>query len=301
MSFEADPAKSFNRGATDYFLYGRSKEITSFESPKFLGEELGVVTKVVQNYFELNTVVKIANNDGLVFISTSGESIGIKVNTAEGIRIFPDRMNGIYRGAKVYRNYDHLFQQQLKAELTVRKIRVSIRISESYDGFELMALDETGIEVVLTWALPKDLARDPDKSRETIVHQLSKTGETVYSVTEVKTNGTEKWFFQVSVLNAIRRELLDKITEARMIKLRNPVIQEPNCCPYPSTHVGYEGNVSNRLARQFFRRHGVENPEMAFEKLSEHHGMTVMTTKHCLKFQLGFCPKFGGTKPEKFI
>jgi len=26
----------------------------------------------------------------------------------------------------------------------------------------------------------------------------------------------------------------------------------------------------------------------------------VMTTKHCLKFQLGFCLKFGGKKSEDF-
>jgi len=300
FSFEANPVKSFNRGATDYFLHGQSKEIASFESPKFLGEELGVVTKVEQNYFEINTVYKIANNDGLVFISPSGESIGIKVNTAEGVRIFPDKMNEIYPGAKVYRNYDHLFQQQLKAELTVRKIRVSIELSETENGFELKAHDESGIDVQIRRELSKDPARDPVKSKETIYHQLSKTGDSIYLVTEIETNGTEKYFFQSSVLNGMRRELLEKITNARMIKTPCLVINGPNNLPYPSTHIGYEGNISNRLARQFFERHGVKNPEMAFEKLSEYHGKTVMTTRHCLKYQLGFCRKFGGTKSEKF-
>ena len=300
FSFVANPFKSFNRGATDYFLHDRSKEITSFESPKFLGEGLGVVTKVGQNFFELNTFIKIANNDGLVFTVPSGESVGIKVNTTEGNKIFPDRMNGIYSGAKVYRNYDHLFQQQLKAELTVRKIRVSMKISESENGFELSARDESGIEVQLTRELSKNQARNPEKSKESIVHQLSKTGDTIFEVTELVTNGTEKYFFQASVLNAMRRELLDKIIEARMIKPPYQMFHEPNSYPYPSTHIGYEGNISNRLALQFFRRHGVKNPEMAFEKLSEYHGKTVMTTKHCLKFQLDFCTKFGGAKPENF-
>ncbi len=300
LGFVANPIKSFNRGATDYFLHGRSKEITSFESPKFLGEDLGVVNKVTTNYFELNTVIKIANNDGLVFISPSGESIGIKVNTAEGTRIFPDRMNGIYSGARVYRNYDHIFKQQLKAELTVRKIGVSIELSETDNGFELKAQDESGVEAQLTRELSKDPARDPVKSKETIHHQLSKTGDSIYVVTAIKTNGTEKYYFQSSVLNGMRRELLDKITKARMIKKTCQVINIPNNFPYPSTHIGYEGNISNRLALQFFRRHGVENPEMAFEKLSEYHGKMVMTTRHCLKFQLGFCPKYGGTKPENF-
>src|SRR5665647_1318442 len=96
ISFEANPAKSFNRGTTDYFLHGRSKDIVSFESPKFLGESVGEVTQVTTKYFEIKSALEIANNDGLVFISSAGESVGIKVNVVERSRIFPDKMNGIY-------------------------------------------------------------------------------------------------------------------------------------------------------------------------------------------------------------
>ena len=298
--FEPNPVKSFNRGATDYFLYGRSREITSFASPKFLGETLGVVTKVTQSYFELETSIKIANNDGLVFISSLGESIGIKVNVAENTRVYPDKMNGIFPGATVYRNHDHIFQHQLNAGQTVRKIGVTIEIRESENGFDLSARDETGAEVLLNWPIAKTPARDPVKSKETITDQLSKTGGTTYTVDGVETNGTEKYFFQASVLNAMRRDLLDLLTEQHKGRSPDQVINVPNNYPYPAKEVGYEANISNRLAMQFFKRHGVENPDSAFEKTSDHHGKTVMTMKHCLKFQLGFCPKFGGTKPDHF-
>ena len=294
ISFEANPAKSFNRGTTDYFLHGRSKDIVSFESPKFLGESVGEVTQVTTKYFEIESALEIANNDGLVFISAAGESVGIKVNVAERSRIYPDKMNGIYPGAKVYRNYDHIFQQQLKSDLTIRKIAVSIEISESDDGFELTAHDESGIIVTSVYNLPKNPARDIIKSKETITHQLIKSGDTPFFVTGVETNGTEKFFFQASVLNAMRRDLLDRITDARKQKTRNKINHESNSYPYPDKEIGYEGNISNRLARQFYIRHGVENPEMAFEKQSDPHGKIVMTTKHCLKLQMGICPKFGG-------
>jgi len=300
LSFDANPAKSFNRGATDYFLHGRSKEITSFESPKFLGESVGEVTKVTPKYFEIETGLVIANNDGLVFISPSGESVGIKVNTVERNRIFPDKMNGIFTGAKVWRNYDHLFHQQLKSDLTVRKINVNIAISESSDGFELTAVDESGIVVTSQYDLPKNPSHDPGKSKETIIHQLSKSGDTPFFVSGVETNGTEKFFFQASVLNAMRRDLLDRITEARKKKTKNEIAVQPNSYPYPAKEIGYEGNISNQLARQFYQRHGIANPEPAFEKQTDIKGKTVMTTKHCLKFQLGFCPKYGGKKPLNF-
>ena len=300
ISFEANPAKSFNRGTTDYFLHGRSKDIVSFESPKFLGESVGEVTQVTTKYFEIKSALEIANNDGLVFISAAGESVGIKVNVVERSRIFPDKLNGIYPGAKVYRNYDHLFQQQLKSDLTIRKIAVSIEISESDNGFELTALDESGIVVTSDYNLPKNPARDILKSKETITHQLTKSGDTPFFVSGVETNGTEKFFFQASALNAMRRDLLDRITEERKKKTRSDIINEPNSFPYPDKEIGYEGNISNQLARQFYIRHGVKNPEMAFEKQSDPHGKTVMTTKHCLKFQMGFCPKYGGKKPANF-
>lgn len=300
LSFDANPVKSFNRGATDYFLNGRSKSITHFESPKFLGEVAGEVTKVTMKYFELETVLDISNNDGLVFIAKSGESVGIKVNVAIKNQIFPDKMNGIYPGAKVYRNYDHRFHQLLKANLTVRKITVKIEISESGSGFKLSACDETGIIVTMDWILAKNPARDPQKSKEIIINQLTKTGDTPFHVSGVETNGTEKYFFQASVLNATRRDLLDRITIARKEKSGNLIFIEPNSFPYPVKEIGYEGNISNRLARQFYRRHGVENQEIAFEKRADHHGKTVMTTKHCLKFQMGFCRKYGGSKPINF-
>ena len=36
-----DPAKSFNRGATDYFRHGRKPDITAFDSPESAGEPVG--------------------------------------------------------------------------------------------------------------------------------------------------------------------------------------------------------------------------------------------------------------------
>ncbi len=300
VSFEANPIKSFNRGRTDYFLHGRSKDIVSFESPKFLGESAGVVTKAALDYFELATTLEIANNDGLVFISKSGESIGIKVNVAEKGRIYPDKMNGIYPGARIYRNNDHRFHQQLKADLTVRKISINIGISETDQGFELCATDETGIEVSAKYDLPKDPARDSSKSKETIIHQLSKSGDTNYFISGIATNGAEKYFFQASALNGMRRDLLDRITEQRKNSSKFKAIAEPNDYPFYTKEIGYEGNISNRLALQFYKRHGVENVEIAFEKQRDLRGKTVMTMKHCLKFQLGFCAKFGGAKPVEF-
>ena len=97
FDFDPDPRKSFSRGSTDYFLHGRTKNIASPDTPKSLGEEIGVVTVVNDfatarlherkgklSYFETDSAVQLSNNDGLVFLSKKGESIGLKINQVEG-------------------------------------------------------------------------------------------------------------------------------------------------------------------------------------------------------------------------
>ena len=51
---------------------------------------------------------------------------------------------------------------------------------------------------------------------------------------------------------------------------------------------------------QFYRRHGLEFPEMAIEKRAVTGRFQVMITKHCIQHELGFCKKFGGTFPTQF-
>jgi 23S rRNA 5-hydroxycytidine C2501 synthase len=296
FGFNPEPQKSFNRGSTNYFLYGRSKGITSFDTPKSLGEEAGKVVKTGLDYFQLETKLELSNNDGLVFMSPAGESIGIKVNRVEKDLIFPDKMNGIYAGASIYRNYDHKFREMLKTDLTNRKIRVELYLQENPEGFSLKALDESGMEVTAHLKIEKQPAREIVKSRGAIIRQLTKSGGTVFEVTKVDTCGCEKYFFQSAILNSIRRDVLELLCNLRMQKPIFESKREKNPYPFPSKQIGYEGNVSNQLARKFYQRHGVLNPEKAFELLEDHHQLTVMTSKHCLKYQLGYCLKYDDAK-----
>jgi putative protease len=70
--------------------------------------------------------------------------------------------------------------------------------------------------------------------------------------------------------------------------------------PYPYDSFHFENNISNRLAMQFFRHHGLELPEMAVEKRAVTGRLQVMITKHCIQHELGFCKRFEGTFPDEF-
>ncbi len=314
--FTPDPSKSFQRGSTEYFLRGRKDPVAGMDSPKSLGEEIGEVTRITSDSIQVTGTKQISNNDGLTFVGRNGESTGLKVNKTENGFVYPDRMNGVFAGAKIYRNSDHTFQMALERKSAERKIPVKITLSETLDGFTvqvaLVAAHEgaptrdapTGFSMLMS----KVPANDSAKSHENIIRQLAKSGDTPFLVTDIETSGNEQYFFTSQQLNELRRGLLDLLLKeltilpsTRRIKDQTiPFKTINNTIPYPTDAFHFENNISNRLAVKFFRRHGIENSEMAVEKRQVSGRLLVMTTKHCLKYELGFCPKFGGTSPTQF-
>ncbi len=299
--FTPDPAKTFHRGATEYFLHGRKDRVASMDSAKSKGEEIGTVTKISRDSFQLSGSMHISNNDGLTFTDRHGESIGLKVNRVENGVIFPDRMNEVFVGAKISRNHDHSFQMALAKRTSERKIPLSISLRATDDGFELSADFDFNYEIKIL----KVLANDPIKSKENILRQLAKSGETPFLVRDIDTCGNEHYFFTAQQLNELRRGLLDRLI-AEMGKMPaqtgygSTASQNDQMPDIPVSTMHFENNISNRLAIQFYRRHGIEKPEMGVEKRVLTGKLQVMITKHCLQYELGYCARFGGKFPSEF-
>jgi putative protease len=57
--------------------------------------------------------------------------------------------------------------------------------------------------------------------------------------------------------------------------------------------------VLNQKAAAFYRRHGVTKLETAAESGLDLRGHRVMTTRYCLKYELGMCPKEPNPRPAK--
>ena len=71
---------------------------------------------------------------------------------------------------------------------------------------------------------------------------------------------------------------------------------------YPETELSYLGNVTNALAAEFYRQHGVNEIEDGLEKsYSKQSGIKVMTTKHCIRYANGMCSKETGKKATPLI
>jgi putative protease len=55
--------------------------------------------------------------------------------------------------------------------------------------------------------------------------------------------------------------------------------------------LSYLANVFNRAARSFYARHGVKVIAAAYEAIEEPGEVSLMITKHCVRFSLSLCPK----------
>ncbi|GAK54376.1 peptidase U32 family protein [Candidatus Moduliflexus flocculans] len=54
IDFTPNPAKTFHRGSTPYFLYSERDNVASLDTPKSIGEEIGVVAEIGAKYFTLS-------------------------------------------------------------------------------------------------------------------------------------------------------------------------------------------------------------------------------------------------------
>ena len=294
--FTPAPAKSFNRGFTDYFLKGDRAGITSFDTPKSMGEFMGRVKFVSRNYFTV-TGGEFNNGDGACFIAADGKLQGFHINRVEGNRVFPQNMPQVFAGAELYRNVDCEFERALSRPDAPRRLMIELSFGESADGFSLTAITESGVQCSVTEAFEKQAARNPQ--RENIVGQLGKWGNTPFEVSKVDVTMSGEWFVPSSLLSAMRRSLCEALTAQLLREHKRDVMPRINDdAKFYSHSIDYCGNVANSLAQAFYKEHGVENISPAYEK-EQPAGVPVMYCKHCLKFAFGWCSRGGERSPFK--
>lgn len=292
LFFEPNPEKSFQRGSTDYFLHGRHNEIYQPNTPKSMGEPIGKVLDIRGNYFKVNNAEKLSNGDGLCFINQHGDLTGFRVNRVEGGRVFPAEMPKIRIDSFLYRNQDQAFDKIISGKTSERKIAIDMLMRELPSGFSLKLTDEEGLSVLMEFEVEKQIAQKPETVIENIKQQLSKLGTSIYQAQTIDIQFTSPWFIPSSLLADWRRKAVEKLDELRNnTYCRNTRLTETDA-DFPQKQLTYLGNVTNKLALNFYHEHGVEDIQAGFEvKAAE--GVPLMFTKHCIKYELGWCPRKG--------
>ncbi len=320
--FEPEPAQNFNRESTDYFVRGRldphdPAHIGAFDSPKHSGMPLGWVHAVGNDHFELEVdpslaAVSLANGDGLTYLDLQKNLIGVHLNRVEPVakttrwRVFPRELMSSFKdlraGIELKRNRDSQFLRQLDKPSSVRRVGVWLSLTDVAPAKDaaigpvqltLTATDEAGVSVSKTLFASASIASDATKNEASIVENLGKLGASIYAATSVSVRLSQAWFVPASGLNAARRDLIDALDGARAAALerlpRAARVEPP--VAFPGDTLSYLGNVLNHQAHAFYTRHGVQVIAPAYEAYQELGEVSLMITKHCVRWSMSLCPK----------
>ena len=306
-TFRPQLDKSFSRGFSHYFLNGRNADITSFDTPKSLGEEMGTVKELRGNYLTVAGIKSFHNGDGACFVDEQGVLQGFRINRVDENKLYPLEMPSVRPRTILYRNFDQDFEKVLSRKSSERKMSVSITLVEITTGFTLNLVDEDHVSVTLSFPYEKELARSPQA--DNLMKLLTKLGNTPFEVSEV--NGapdvklilSDNWFLPASVLTEWRRQIVEELDKARRINyLRELHKWKPTTYLFPLTGkkggasesvqaqgLTYLGNVMNSHATSFYHDHGISFVAPAYEQQPV-DDVALMFCKHCLRYSMGWCP-----------
>ena len=243
IQFKPDPAKTFHRGATEYFSFFsagdtpdiRPADLVNMDTPKSTGEFLG--------YTPIKNSWGLQNGDGLVV----GDQ-GFYWPTRQR---FPE-------GLPVYRTYNANFQRQLSAkDATKRVLPVKILFSDTPDGFSIEITPISPITpipptsstistsstsptihpastvhtsptsstsptiptihpapiapILLSFPAEKVPATNADRAEAVVRQQLGKLGDTPFEASEVDIRWSQPYFLPASTLNSYRRTAVEAL------------------------------------------------------------------------------------------
>mgnify|MGYP000786444416 FL=1 len=313
-SYTFTPAleKTFNRGFTHYFFNGRQKDISSFNTPKAMGEYVGYVKEIRRGSFNVAGTAMFANGDGLCFFNRQKKLEGFRVNRVENNRLFPLTMpKNLEPGMALYRNNDIEFERAMQGKTATRKLQVRFVVDVVDGKLTFTATDECGRSANVV------LNETPEKAQKSqhdnIVKQLEKLGNTVWTANGISINNSaDEFFIPSSRLAAVRRELLEALENTPVSNHTDKqAVDETETNSVNANNTVYAdtiniANVANTTAQNYYAAHGVKNASTAFELNSDYKaGSTtatsavppLMTCRYCLRYALGYCVKNGGKRP----
>lgn len=304
--------KTFNRGFTHYFFNGRQKDISSFNTPKAMGEYVGYVKEIRRGSFNVAGTAMFANGDGLCFFNRQKKLEGFRVNRVENNRLFPLTMpKNLEPGMALYRNNDIEFERAMQGKTATRKLQVRFVVDVVDGKLTFTATDECGRSANVV------LNETPEKAQKSqhdnIVKQLEKLGNTVWTANGISINNSaDEFFIPSSRLAAVRRELLEALENTPVSNHTDKqAVGETTTNSVNANNTVYAdtiniANVANTTAQNYYAAHGVKNAPTAFELNSDYKaGSTtapsavspLMTCRYCLRYALGYCVKNGGKRP----
>ena len=212
----------FNREYTDGYLFNKSKdELMNIKSPNHVGIKIGEVIEVTDKKIKIRLDDSLNQGDGIRF---KNSNLGMMANFIydkkdnlvssgdSGSVIYLDNKIDLTNKDLVYKTVDSKLLEELD-NYNLKKISIDINASVSNDKFTLEISD--GINKIIKSDTIVEKALNSGTSKERIIEQLSKLGNTPFKLDNINVSLDSDVFIPISKLNELRRSVIDELIEVR--------------------------------------------------------------------------------------
>lgn len=208
-------AEAFNRGFTKGLFNGDfGRDFISYDRPDNRGVEIGKVILVDKNFVTVNFYEDIFPGDGLEF-KNGGKTFGIRTdkfydNNKSHIIKLPKTCE---KDSNINRSFSIKWQENVDSKLSSYEykipldLKVEVKLEErpkicgkARDFKSYFVLDE----------VVEEAQKSPITS-EKIEENLSKLGDTIFELRDIKINLDQNAFMRISSVNELRRGLVEKL------------------------------------------------------------------------------------------
>lgn len=224
--------KLFNRQFTKGFIFTESNEnFTNANRPNHLGVELGTVLSSTDRKITIKLSEELRVQDGIRILMNK-EDYGLTVlKMYKNGKIVEEAYKGdiveitttqkVSNGALVLKTSDLKQINEIQNIIKEKRRRVKLTASLTAKlGFNIKLTISDGINIV---SVDSDYIVEESKSMPTtkndIIKQVTKLGNTVYSISDIDVDLDENIFIPVKALNDLRRLAIEEMNSKRLYQL----------------------------------------------------------------------------------
>ena len=211
--------KTFNRTFTKGYLFHEDpKDITNILRPNNFGFEIGRISKIVKDKYEI-TLTRTLNQNDIIRISHNNEDVilnvvklydqdGNLINKADDVCYIKIKEK-LSKGDLVYMTKDHSYYKELESSLEKEFKRFDLDIKVSAYPDSKLIIDGSGLGFHYLYESEEILgvAINNPTTKEQVIKQFSRLNDTIFELNQVDFEECNA-FIPVSLLNAARRDIV---------------------------------------------------------------------------------------------
>ncbi len=220
---------AFNRQFTSGFVFSETNaNIVSSFRPNHQGLEIGKVIAVDKNKVQIKLVDNIHRFDGIRIIGKKDIGFNLNIIYKDNKQVDSAKKGDIVtvlsnanveKNSIVVKTTDYLLNKKVESKLKEnKKIPIDGKITLKKTGIVTLALNDQNNYIEVSKKIA-ELAKNAPMSKEQIVKQITKLGDTIYTFNKLEVEMSNNLFINIKALNELRREAISALNNKRLYKL----------------------------------------------------------------------------------